>query len=149
MIETKEGVKNIIDCDADPYVPADRREYIVEEHQKGGQFEWDPAQVELYLSDAQKDGRIEGNKLRKELEGKPVLNANVLDYLLKNSHLIPEEWKDKYVFFWGTIYRSQYDPDDSDLYVRFLNWVGDRWCYSTRRLDQTQPGTYLAALRKS
>jgi len=33
------------------------------------------------------------------------MNANVLDYLLAHPELIPEDWKNKYVFFWGTIYR--------------------------------------------
>jgi hypothetical protein len=40
-----------------------------------------------------------------------------------NSHLIPEEWKGKYVFFWGTIYRGSGD----NLYVRCLCWGGGRW----------------------
>jgi hypothetical protein len=64
-----------------------------------------------------------GNKLRKELASKLVLNANVLDYLLAHTELIPEEWKGKYVFFWGTIYLYS----GGRLYVRCLYWRGDRW----------------------
>ncbi|MDE2001222.1 MAG: hypothetical protein KGI60_01480, partial [Patescibacteria group bacterium] len=97
-------VEYLIDCDADPFVP---NGWLVEKHQKGGSFKWDAAQVKLYLSNQQRnDKAIEGNKLRRELVDKPVLNANVLDYLLANPHLIPEEWKGKAVFFWGTIYRD-------------------------------------------
>lgn len=112
-----------IDCDAAPFLPEGR---TVEEHQKGGQMEWDKkAQAKaLYLSENQKDGKIIGGEdLRKELAGKPVLNANVLDFLLKHPELIPEEWKGKKVFFWGTIYRY---PDDR-LNVRYLRWSGSRW----------------------
>lgn len=83
------AVPDVIDCDADPYVPDG---WKVEEHQKGGQFKWDASQMQLFLAEGQKNGkRIEGNKLRKELASQPVLNANVLDYMLAHPHLIPEE----------------------------------------------------------
>ena len=68
----------------------------------------------LHLDKGQQNGKwIVGNALRKVLAGKPVLNANVLDYLLANSHLIPEEWKGKATFFWG---RST--GPEGNLYVR-------------------------------
>lgn len=112
-----------IDCDADPFVPDG---WTVEEHCKGGVFKWNAEGVTLYLDKGQKNGKwLEGNKLRKELADKPVLNANVLDYLLAHPHLIPEEWKGKAVFFWGTIYRDRV----GDLCVRFLFWRGGRWCW--------------------
>lgn len=126
----REGVKktvetkHIIDCDAEPFVPDG---WSVEEHKKGGKFEWEPNDIKLYFSDNQKDSRknfgIDGNDLRKELEDQYVLNANILDYLLTNQRLIPEEWKGKYVFFWGTIYRL---PDGA-LSVRYLCWRGGEW----------------------
>ncbi|NNM83805.1 hypothetical protein HKL94_01115 [Candidatus Parcubacteria bacterium] len=118
-------VEHVIDCDADPFVPEG---WMVEEHQKGGQWKFDLKEVELFLSSGQKGRKyIEGNKLRKELAKKPVFNANVLDYLLANPHLIPEEWKGKYdVFFWGTVYRHR----DGDLRVRYLYWDDGRWFWS-------------------
>jgi len=117
------AIEHVIDCDADPYIPDG---WSVEEHQKGGTFKWNAANVALHLDKGQKNGKwIEGNKLRKALAGKPVLNANVLDYLIANPHLIPEEWKGKVVFFWGTIYRDR----DGRLYVRYLFWRGGGWCW--------------------
>ncbi len=114
--------EHIIDLDADPRIPYDG--WKVEEHKKGGQFVWNPAKVALFLSKKQQDGNsIEGNKLRKEMNDQPVYNANLLDYLLDNPHLIPEEWKGKAVFFWGTIYRSS----GGSLCVRYLVWGGGRW----------------------
>lgn len=136
-------VEHLIDCDADPFVP---NGWKVEEHRKGGQIKFDLAKIELYLSKNQQNGKIiGGNKLRKELEDKPVLNANVLDYLLEHLELIPEEWKDKYIFFWGTISRAS----DSNLSVRYLNWGGDRWRWCWFWLDDAWSGSSPAALLAS
>lgn len=114
-------IKHIINLDADPRTPYEG--WSVEEHKKGGQFEWNSEKVKLFLSESQKTGSIEGHKLRKELADQPVFNANILDYLLDNPRLIPEEWKEKMVFFWGTIYRDS----DGNLFVRYLVWRGGSW----------------------
>lgn len=130
-----EVIKHVIDLDADPHLPND---WKVEEHKKGGQLEWDPAKVKFHLSKNQTDGKsIEGNKLRKELANEPVFNANLLDYLLKNPLLIPDEWKKdeqgntRYIFFWGTIYRGSV----GGLCVRCLYWNGDEWVWGYYWLD--------------
>lgn len=124
-------VEYTIDCDTPPVIPGGYN-WTVEEHRKGGQWKWDPAKVSLYLSEEQKgDKLIQGHKLREELKGKPVLNANVLDYLLAHQHLIPEEWKGKAVFFWGTIYRYA----DGILRVRYLFWGDARWSWRYRWLE--------------
>lgn len=122
------SVKHVIDCDADPMCPYE--EWKVEEHRKGGQFTWNPEAVKLHLSANQMNGeQIEGNKLRKELAKEPVLNANVLDYLIRHPHLIPEEWKvdengnTRYIYFWGTIYRDA----DGSLCVRCLYFESGHW----------------------
>ena len=142
-------VEHVIDCDADPFVPEG---WSVEKHQKGGSFKWDPKQVQFYLSEPQRKGKsIEGNKLRTELEGKPVFNANLLDYLLAYPHLIPEEWKqDKqnrthYIFFWGTIYRHS----DGGLFVRCLYWGVGGWLWGYGWLGSDWDDVDPAALRAS
>ncbi|MDP3764526.1 MAG: hypothetical protein Q8Q95_02805 [bacterium] len=119
--------EHIINCSADPFVPEG---WSVEEHQKSGSFKWSPAEVQFYLSELQKQDKvIKGDELRHELAGKPVYNANVLDYLLAHPHLIPEAWKKdeqgrtQYIFFWGTIYRGR----GGGLYVRCLCWGGCGW----------------------
>lgn len=105
-----------------------KRPYVLEgwkvESHKEEAFQRDPSKITLYLSEGQKQrGRVQGFKLRKELENQPVLNANTLDYLLAHPELIPEEWKGKQVCFWGTIYRVP----DGGLHVRYLSWQRDRW----------------------
>lgn len=113
----------IVDLDADPFCPDG---WTVDEHRKGGQMEWDRTKVALYLSAGQQDGKwIKGDKLRMELKEKPVFNACLLDHLLAHPELIPESWKGKAVFFWGTIYRSR--SPGGDLDVRCLYCHGDGW----------------------
>lgn len=115
------AVRHVIDCDADPFVPEN---WSMESHKRHGSLEWNPDTVRLYLDDGQKNGKwTKGTELRKKLESQPVLNANVLDYLLAHQELVPDSWKDKAVFFWGTVYRYS----DGHLYVRYLYWYGYRW----------------------
>ncbi len=143
----------IIDCDATPFVPDG---WGVEEHRKSdnsnGLFGWDAGKIELYLDYDQQGGRyVEGRGLRKRLTARPVLNANVLDYLLKNPQLIPESWKNdergntRYIFFWGTIYRRF----DGNLFVRYLYWFGGWWRWDAYWLDRGWGGNDPAALRVS
>jgi hypothetical protein len=143
LLPTKEREEeHVIDCDADPFVP---KGWKIEEHQKGGQFKWNSARMELSLDEGQQNGNvIRGHELRKKLVGKPVLNANVLDYLLAHPHLIPEEWEGKTVLFWGTIYSDAF----GDIFVRCLCWIDDvLQSWYVRWLDDTQDDDSFAVLR--
>lgn len=136
-------VEHLINCDADPFVPSG---WSVREHQKGGSFKWNPTEVQLYLYESQrKGGVINGNELRKKLADKPVLNANVLDYLLAHPHFIPEEWKGKAVFFWGTIHRDA----RGNLCVRYLYWDDGGWDWAYNWLGYDWDVNHPAALRAS
>ena len=145
-------IQHVIDCDANPFSPWANDGFTIEEHQKGGQWKFDPKQVKFFLASGQKDGKvIEGNKLRKELAKKSVFNANVLDYLLAHPELIPDEWKTdgngntRYIFFWGTVYRNR----DGGLYVRFLCWSDDGWDWGYSWLGNDWDGSNPAAVRAS
>jgi len=117
-----------INTSLSPHCPKD---WKVVEHQSLREIEWDSTKVELYLDPKQQSGLINGHQLRKNLKGKRVLNTTALDYLLKHPELIPEEWKDKSIFFWGTIYSGS----DGGLCVRGLHWNGDRWVRGCGWLD--------------
>jgi len=124
-------MRHIIDCDADPYCPTG---WEVVEHRKCGriELEWNQDRIRLYLSKDQEGGsHVSGHKLRKELADQPILNANVLDYLLAHSELIPKEWEEEIIFFWGTIYRFSDSDGDSDdnLFVRHLRRIGGGWVW--------------------
>ena len=111
-----------VNTDAIPSLPFNGA--TIEFHKKGKIIKLNPSAIVLHLSENQKDGKvIQGYELRKELKKMPVLNACVLDYLLANPHLIPEEWKDKYIYFWGTIFRDSHD----NLCVRCLRWRDGEW----------------------
>lgn len=112
--------EHLIDCDVASFIPDD---WTVEQHTPGGIIKFNPKNISLYLSKKQKKGSVSGDDLRKNLAGKKVLNANILDYLLAHPKLIPEEWKGKAIFFWGTIYRCSH----GSLGVRCLNWDGSVW----------------------
>ncbi len=113
--------KYIVDLDADPFVPEG---WKVEEHIKGGQFEFDPTKVVLHLDEEQREfGVIVSNRLWEGLKGRPVYNANLLDFYLAHPHLIPEEWKGKEIFFWGTIYCHS----NGFLCIRCLVWRARGW----------------------
>lgn len=133
----------LVDTSVSPFLPSG---WKVEEHKQGGLFLWDPTKVNLFLSNKQKNGKvIGGHDLRKELSNQPVLNANVLDYLLAHPELIPEEWKGKAICFWGTIYRYS----AGNLCVRCLVWFGGRWCWDCRWLDFDWRGRDPAAVSAS
>ncbi|MBU0625486.1 hypothetical protein KKF05_04045 [Patescibacteria group bacterium] len=140
----REHAPRNINGDADPFIPYES--WTVEEHRPSGHLVWDPTQVQLYLSDGQKDDRnIFGHDLRQKLQHQPVLNANVLDHLIAHPHLIPKEWQSKNVFFWGTVYRDR----NGDLYVRLLHWDDYRWRWSYCWLDVGWFGDLPAAVLAS
>ena len=102
------------------------------EKRSDGQLYINGKKVERHLSPNQKGDKIvQGHKLHKELSDQLILCACVLDYLLKHPELIPEDWKNGYTFFWGTIFRDS----DGDLSVAYLFWLGRRWSRSYDWLD--------------
>jgi hypothetical protein len=135
--------KHLIDLFADPWVPDG---WKVVEHRRGDkEFLFDPSKVVLYLDDGQKDGKvIKGHELRKKLADQPVFNANLLDWYLAHPNLIPEEWKGRAVFFWGTIYRDS----GGDLCVRCLVWGGGEWLWRCGWLGDDWGDGLPAASRK-
>ena len=139
---------HIINLDAEPFVP-DGWSYNKKDqlpNRARGEFVWDTSKTRLHLSPNQQGGKvITGNDLKKELKlGKhSVLGANVLDYLLENPHLIPDSWKGKAVFFWGTVYRDS----GGNLVVRYLYWNDGQWRSHGYCLAYVWHGSYPAAVR--
>ena len=89
---------------------------------------------------------ITGYELIKILEKKPVLNATVLDHLLKHQELIPADLEGEKIFFWGTIYEGM----DEELYVRYMNWGNDRkWRGELKCLDSYFDHDCMAALQSN
>lgn len=119
-------LEHVVDFDKDPSVP-EGWSILPDSEQLSnrvrGQMKFDQKKIGLHLDDRQKKGCLEGNELRKSLADVPAFGAQLLDFYLANPHLIPEEWKGKAIFFWGTIYRYP----GGGLCVRYLCWNGGRW----------------------
>lgn len=115
-------MKHVINTNIDPKLPFPSA--TVEENKLMGKIEWEPAKFEFHLEPEQTTGYIIGKKLRKRLEGKPVVNAAFMDYLAAHPDLVPDSWKkdkqgrNRYIYAWGTIFRNS----DDNLCVRYWCW---------------------------
>jgi hypothetical protein len=94
------------------------RSFSVKYFPRGGLWKWAPEELTLWQMPEQSRETV-GRDLWNVIEQKeiPVLNANVLDYLIAHPHLIPKDWVHKCVYFWGTIY---YESGLGGFYVRRL-----------------------------
>jgi len=141
-------VRHLIDCNKAPFVPEG---FVgVESHTRFGLLEWNPAQVEFYISlECRRRylAAVTGFFLRDELRSKVVLNANVLDYLLANQGLIPEDWEAD-TFFWGTIYERM-DGDQRAPCVRCMYKRNDGWKPGFRQLNSDFNAHHLAICLKA
>jgi hypothetical protein len=130
----------VIDLDK---ITVNRRDYDVMEHQKGGRLTWSPAAVELYVDVLQVSKRATGHDIRKILADKPVLNICAMEFLLERQHLIPEEWKGKAIFFWGTIFRGY----EGRPYVMCMRMWHGEWAWSAHPLNNPWGTNSPAILR--
>ena len=116
---------------------------IILEKRTDGKLYANNVEVIRYYSPKQKVGEyIQGHDLRKELNDRRILNASILDALYMNPHLIPDDWKIGYSYFWGTIFRGVYGI----LYVECLCWSGFKWSWNYRQLNESWSGVNSAAM---
>ena len=87
-----------------------------------GNFVKDVKKIKLHFEPEQRESYIGGEILAKRMKDKGM-NSNTLKYLLDNQKEIPEEWKGKYIYFFGTILRRS----DGNRYVLYLCWRGGEW----------------------
>ncbi|HEX3663927.1 MAG TPA: hypothetical protein VHU23_01665 [Rhizomicrobium sp.] len=82
--------------------------YKVHSHKTMKPFEWDESRVSLHAPAIDNTGRNNCHGLLQEFEGKPLLNARVLQFLMYswNRDRIPIAWDNLHVVFAGTIYRD-------------------------------------------
>lgn len=116
--------KYVIDLDADPYIPYPGWE--VTKNIKGGQFEWDPSKENLLLQPYKWERRFKAGQ-----SGCLVMNSRAFVFFYEHPLLIPDVYKDKNLYFEGTIYRRE----DGNLYVLHLNWSGSVWVKDFARLN--------------
>ena len=144
------AIEHIIDCDANPNMLDGYFDKVIE-HKKMGQLILDFSMINLYLPANYEAYDCDGRMWECELRSLPVLNANVLDYLMAHPEIIPDTWKKRlkngqrpYIFFWGTIYL-----DGGGHYnVRFLGWddKNKKWAESLVWLDAPTSFRSFAAI---
>ena len=142
------ATEHIVDCDADPNMLDGYFEKVIE-HKKMGRLTLDFSKIRLYVPPNYKEYEMCGRLWEKELRSEPVLNANVLDYLIAHPEIIPDEWKRNkdgfrlYIFFWGTVYF-----DGNHYNVRFLGYDDEnkKWVDSLVWLDAAPDSRSPAAM---
>jgi hypothetical protein len=120
----------VIDCEPDPFVP--RWCTRVEEHNHVEPFKFSLINLPLSVYSAPFDKPITGDALRRKFAPLRLPNANILDYLLAHPTLIPDDWSDKKVFFWGTIYRDWLGL----RVVRYLFRLHGSWTWKSMRVGR-------------
>ena len=98
----------------------------------GGELYVNGRKVVPYLHEKQMGGgSIVGTDLERELKGKPVLGSALLRHLIENPKLVPDSWKGKYLFFWGTKLR----PSTGRRCVLCIYWYDEQWQWDYCWLD--------------
>lgn len=136
------AVELSVNLDLEPFLPGDWRRL---RHQTFGKWKWDPAQLELYLAETQREGKgVRGKKLIKPLQSRRALNACVLDHLRRHPKLLPASWRkwleanrQRTICFIGTTYADH----ESHECVRCL-WLNDesRLIWKSRKLEDYWDG---------
>jgi len=130
---------HFIDLAAAPFIP---RFFGLKIHFAGdGLWKWNP-KIPLHLFSRCSGKIISGYDLQKEVSDKPVLSANVLDYLLAHQEIIPEEWRSKIILFMGTTY---FDFDGNPC-VRCLFYSDSKWSWHYFGLENNLIYTCYVAL---
>lgn len=94
--------KHVIDTSKKPNIPNMNLE--IESHDTSmGVI--DIQDIVLHCEPEQEKGYLSGELVQQRLQGR-LLNATVLQYFLEHTSSIPKDWKYKYIFFDGTIFRD-------------------------------------------
>ena len=111
-------------------------------HKQNDWTGFSPKQVNLYQSPRQKNGGLSGLDLQRELATALILNGNVLDYLLSQSQIIPEEWECKKILFTGTVYQNCH----GDYFIRYLIGCRHNWFWGYQNLEDKVPADSYVAI---
>jgi hypothetical protein len=136
-----------INCDIWPRIPEGMS--AIEIHWKAGVISWNPGAFRLVYPRSESDRDLTGKTIRKELHVDRPANACVLDFLLANPDLIPDEWFHPHgefgrlwVAFYGTIFRDTNDKQ----WVPYLHEDKRLIQYNLMPLDHFMPRSFSRAL---
>ena len=126
-----------IDLDTAPQFPKEFGYLKVVEHRKGGQFDWNPSRLSLFVPREQEREMITGAQLdaRGVLKNRPVANFNMLKYLLEHQDLVPAAFGDNNIFAWGTICEDTRNGrltvpfmfQERGVWKPYIRWLVTHW----------------------
>lgn len=95
---------------------------------------FDPSTLSIHLEPEQQNSYVRGNVLRQRLSNEQSANLATFQYLKDHLELLPDGWKDKCMFGWGTIVRDRHGDlrvpylieDDGRVELGWL-WLGHGW----------------------
>jgi len=125
-----------VDLDTEPFVPYG---WSVVEHHKGGQVRmnlWRASYLELYYTNRQ---FVSGYDVLVDAGVARVANANLLDFFLDHSELIPMSWENGYekgIYFFGTVYSNSWGRPT----VRGMVFKDGTWSKCCGYLDRRWDG---------
>ena len=88
--------------------------------------------------------RITGEENKNRLAGKTLLGVEAFWRCWQNRHLIPEELKDKIIFFDGDEEEVLLSPSGAP-YSLYLYWIGDEWRWYCRWLGRGRNADCVSA----
>ncbi len=140
-------VERVIDCDVDPIIPEGS---TLVRHTRGGIVKWKDFEIELVRGfDYERDDRRFDDEhfLPRYLIDKPVLNANIQQYLMRYSHLLPKDFSFSVlispIVFWGTIYKNK----SGILWVPGMSSNGNKLYEYSLRVDEDVDYDHSVALK--
>ncbi|TSC82744.1 MAG: hypothetical protein G01um101420_102 [Parcubacteria group bacterium Gr01-1014_20] len=120
--------RHVINCRAEPSKPEG---WEIISHIRRKPIMWNPKGVKLWSAWDLHLGRP--SEMMEKFRGKPVLNGNVLDYLLKYPYLIPEDWNEAcLILFLATTYQDRkgnlavggiWHPQEAGKWIREYVWL--------------------------
>ncbi len=140
--QTRNGNPHLlVDLDSMPTWPPNLQ---VRRHRPDGKFYWNPSKVRLFRHPKQAGQGVLGIRLKKELRSRRLFNANLLRWLLKNTHQIPVSWRKngRKIFFWDTIYETQ----TGEACILYLTSMRLRWAVGRQKLNEVFTSNDFAAV---
>ena len=99
------------------------KDWTVAEDREGLPETWDPMQTILISPLRKGESSVTGEKTIERLKGDKPLGVRAFLYFWNHQNEIPEEWKEKLVFFDATVLRRP----SGYRFTLYLCWSGDRW----------------------
>lgn len=114
----------------------------IRKHVGTGIFEFDPQKITLIKASDMPPKNKGYGYYESDFDGLPVVNFNVPNTLMRRKDCIPKEWKDKRIFFPGTIFKTW----DGNNYISCIYYYDGDWYQIVEDLNsfRARPDDFFA-----